>query len=129
MQMPSGEQAYSALGPFARVVNIRALWRLSGLPPLPDTFCHVGLLGWHCHTNTAEPWDRASLVPAEQTPPMPANVTCIVCPPGWDGAHTSLWDLLVDLPAVRSGSKLPSGFYDMAALTAGIPGQQSESKQ
>lgn len=119
----SGEQAYNALGPLARVANVRALWRLAGLPQLPETFCHIGLIGWHCHTNTAEPWDRASLVPSEKVPPMPANATCIVCPPGWNGSRASLLDVLVDLPAVRSGSKLPSGFYDMAALKVASNGQ------
>lgn len=107
---------YEDLTPLADVVNIRAIWRALKLPELPPTFCHVGLLGWHCHNTTLQPWDPRSLIPKEQLPPMPANASCIICPNGWSGSRRNLMDVLLDIPLVQASHRLPQGFYDMHVL-------------
>ena len=109
---------YEQLEPFAGVVDIRGVWKKLKLPQLPPTFCHVGLLGWHCHNTTKQPWDPSSLIPKDQIPPMPANASCVICPHGWHGAKRNLIDVLIDLPFVQGSSKLPPGFYDMVVLQA-----------
>jgi hypothetical protein len=112
---------YDDLTPFANVVDIRGVWKALNLPQLPETFCHVGLLGWHCHNTTGglQPWNPASLIPKEQTPPMPANASCIICPQGWHGQTKNLIEVLIDVPIVQKTGKLPAGsFYDMKQLQA-----------
>lgn len=109
---------YEDLAPLAGVVDIRGVWKALKLPPLPPTFCHVGLLGWHCHDTTKQPWDPKSLIPKDQIPPMPANATCIICPQGWKGERRHLIDVLIDIPFVQGSSQLPPGFYDMVVLKA-----------
>jgi hypothetical protein len=100
-------------------VDVKGIWQALKLPPLPPTFCHVGLLGWHCHNTTKQPWDPSSLIPKDQLPPMPANASCVICPPGWHGARRNLIDVLIDLPFVQGKSQLPTGFYDMVVLKTG----------
>lgn len=109
---------YEHLTPLAGVVDIKGIWKALQLPPLPPTFCHVGLLGWHCHNTTKQPWDPSSLIPKDQLPPMPANASCVICPNGWKGTKRNLIDVLVDLPYVQHSSQLPQGFYDMVKLKA-----------
>jgi hypothetical protein len=112
---------YDDLTPFANVVDIRGVWKALDLPELPETFCHVGLLGWHCHNTTGglQPWNPASLIPKEQLPPMPANASCIICPQGWHGQTKNLIEVLIDVPIVRKTGKLPAGsYYDMKELQA-----------
>lgn len=108
---------YERLSPLTRVVDIQGVWKALKLPALPPTFCHVGLLGWHCHNTTMHPWDPHSLIPKEQMPSMPANASCVICPLGWKGPQRHLIDVLLDMPFVQAGGqKLPPGFYDMALL-------------
>lgn len=109
---------YEHLTPLAGVVDIKGIWKALKLPQLPPTFCHVGLLGWHCHNTTKQPWDPSSLIPKDQIPPMPANASCIICPHGWKGQRRHLIDVLIDLPIVQGKSQLPPGFYDMVVLKA-----------
>lgn len=116
---------YEHLTPLAGVVDIKGIWKALKLPPLPPTFCHVGLLGWHCHDTTKQPWDPSSLIPKDQIPPMPANASCIICPSGWHGPRRKLIDVLIDLPFVQGSSQLPPGFYDMVVLKA----EASSNKQ
>ncbi|KAF6265759.1 hypothetical protein COO60DRAFT_760951 [Scenedesmus sp. NREL 46B-D3] len=61
---------YDDLTPFANIVDIRRVWNVLNLPELPETFCHVGLLGWHCHNTTGgmQPWNPASLIPRRTHP-------------------------------------------------------------
>lgn len=110
---------YEHLAPLAGVVDVKGIWQALKLPQLPPTFCHVGLLGWHCHNTTKQPWDPSSLIPKDQLPPMPANASCVICPPGWHGTRRNLIDVLIDLPFVQGKSQLPKGFYDMVVLKAG----------
>lgn len=116
---------YEHLTPLAGVVDIRGIWKALKLPPLPPTFCHVGLLGWHCHNTTKQPWDPSSLIPKDQIPPMPANASCVICPPGWHGARRNLIDVLIDLPFVQGSSQLPTGFYDMVVLKESVSSSSS----
>jgi hypothetical protein len=112
--------SYEDLEPYANVVDVRAAWRRAGLPPPPPVLCHVGVLGWHCHNTTLNPWNPASLVPKDKLPPMPADASCVICPRGWSGARGSLVELMLDLPMyVRSrGQKLPPGMWDGEKLLA-----------
>lgn len=128
-------ERYEALHPLAGVIDIKRIWRVLKLPDLPPTFCHVGLLGWHCHNTTLHPWDPKSLIPKDQMPPMPANASCVICPAGWHGSRRNIVDVLLDIPFVQAqqqqqrqqqgmssssgitaGKSLPQGFYDMQAL-------------
>lgn len=118
---------YEHLTPLAGVVDIKGIWKALKLPPLPPTFCHVGLLGWHCHDTTKQPWDPSSLIPKDQIPPMPANASCIICPSGWHGHRRKLIDVLIDLPFVQGSSQLPPGFYDFVVLKAEAAGKQVSS--
>lgn len=111
---------YQDLEPLANVVDVRGMWQKLGLPQLPQQFCHIGLLGWHCHNTTKQPWDPESLVPADKTPKMPSNATCIICPGNWTGARGNLMEMLLDLPSYWLGKKqassLPQGMYNMTQL-------------
>jgi hypothetical protein len=84
---------------------VPALWKLVGLPQLPESFCHVGLKGWHCHNTTHHPWSPDSILPPAKTPAMPANASCIVCPEGWTGKRAELVGALLDLPAAMEQAK------------------------
>jgi hypothetical protein len=126
---------YDQLTPFANVVDIKRIWRVLKLPELPPTFCHVGLLGWHCHNTTLQPWDPRSLISKDKIPPMPANTSCIICPNGWHGSRRNLVDVLIDLPFVQAASgqqqhnNLPTGFYDMHVLQQEDAQAQQQQQQ
>ena len=112
---------YDQLAPFANLIDIRGIWTALKLPQLPETFCHIGVLGWHCHNTTLHPWDPKSLIPKENLPPMPKNATCIICPDHWEGQRGQLISLLLDLPTAilkrKSASiPLPQGMYNMTQL-------------
>jgi hypothetical protein len=110
---------YDDLAPFSNVVDFQAIWKTLHLPKLPATFCHVGLLGWHCHNGSMLPWNPQSLIPKDQMPPMPANVSCVICPQGWKGVRKSVLDVLLDFPIVQATGRLPAGsYYDMQELKA-----------
>lgn len=110
---------YDDLAPLANVVDFQAIWKALHLPKLPATFCHVGLLGWHCHNGSMQPWNPQSLIPKDQMPPMPANASCVICPQGWKGVRKSVMDVLLDFPIVQATGRLPAGsYYDMQELRA-----------
>ncbi|GBF91569.1 hypothetical protein Rsub_04309 [Raphidocelis subcapitata] len=117
---PGSTLVYESLEPFANAVDVRGIWKAAGLPPPPPVLCHVGLLGWHCHNTTLNPWNPKSIIPKGSAPPMPANATCVICPSGWKGPRGSLFELLLDLPAYAKseGGKLPPGMWDGAKLMA-----------
>jgi hypothetical protein len=112
--------SYEDLEPYADAVDVKGMWRRAGLPPPPPVLCHVGMLGWHCHNTTLNPWNPKSLLPKGALPPMPGNATCVICPHGWTGRRGSLVELMLDLPIyVRSrGAKLPPGMWDGEKLLA-----------
>jgi hypothetical protein len=118
--LAGGGVQYEDLEAFADVVDIRALWHIAGLPPPPPILCHVGLVGWHCHNTSINPWHPESILPRAATPPMPANASCIVCPKGWAGPRGSMLTLTRQLPGyLRSkGAALPQGMYDGTKLAA-----------
>ncbi|KAF8070988.1 hypothetical protein HT031_001069 [Scenedesmus sp. PABB004] len=108
--------AYEDLRPLEGLVDIQGMWKALRLPALPPTFCHVGLVGWHCHNTTMHPWNPASIFPKNETPPMPADASCVICPAGWSGARRTAFDLLLDLPVAQRTGKLPAGFWNMQQL-------------
>ena len=118
--LENSTRAYEALAPVADVVDVRRAWRAAGLPPPPAVLCHVGLLGWHCHNTTMNPWNPKSLLPKAATPPMPENATCVICPRGWKGGRGNLAAMLFDLPTYvkAKGRALPPGMWDGERLMA-----------